>query len=162
MQKLSPSSYGEDTYKVVRSKDIQWPPQGLDIFCNIAKPSNQHFEKRASDGVLQGMLYAVTPEPSTLRPIRAWRITIEEWSYADVTQIEVRDVLSIRIVNEALRRADLPYQDVISDLFVRGDRMIVTPHSAFNSLMAAAVIMTKIDAGRLPNLNKIMASYQLD
>ena len=137
-----------------------WPPVPLSALSAVTKASNQVLEKR-DDGSLKGVRYVVAAEPATLRPIRSWTINIEKWSCETLATITAEDVLFIRVLNKAEDdRAE--YSQVVKDIIVNGEKVTVDNQSGFNAVMAAVLFISKVDAGRLPDIDKTLSVYNLN
>lgn len=140
--------------------DKEWPPKPLSILGTVTKPSNQVLVKDPETGELKGVRYVVAAEPSNLRPIRSWTITIEKWNCQDVTQISAEDVLFVRILNVP-QSADVQYEQIIKDIVVNNAKLTVDNQNSFNAVMAAVLLVAKVDAGRLPDIDKTLRIYNL-
>lgn len=141
--------------------DKEWPPKPLSILGTVTKPSNQVLVKDPETGTLSGVRYVVAAEPSNLRPIRSWTITVEKWDYKDATQISAQDVLFVRILNIP-QSADVQYEDIIKDIVINGAKLTVDNQNSFNVVMAAVLLVAKVDAGRVPDVEKTLRIYNLD
>jgi|GEM_PF-2040117 len=139
----------------------EWPPRPLSILGSVMKPSNQILVKDPETGTLSGVRYVVAAEPANLRPIRSWTITVEKWDYKDTTQISARDVLFVRILNVP-QSADLQYEDLVRDIVISDIKLTVDNQNSFNVIMAAVLLVAKVDAGRVPDIEKTLRIYNLD
>lgn len=131
----------------------------LSVLETVKRPSNHILQKNPDDS-LEGMRYVVSPEPSTLRPIRSWTVTIEKWECKTMADISAQDILFVRLLN-APGDKTYSYDDLVSDIVIHGTRRKVENIVAFNVVMAAGIFINKIDAGRVPNVDKIMRTYDL-
>tara|TARA_B100001750_G_scaffold205408_1_gene182441 strand:+ start:2142 stop:2630 length:489 start_codon:yes stop_codon:yes gene_type:complete len=134
-----------------------WPPTPLSALSAVTRASNQVLEKR-EDGTLHGVRYVVAAEPSTLRPIRSWTINIEKWSCESLATISAEDILFIRILNMS-DNDNVEYSRIVKDIIVNGEKLTVDNQSGFNAVMATVLFISKIDAGRLPDIDKTLSIY---
>lgn len=125
------------------------------ILEDLKRPSNQIMTKN-DDGSLDGVRYVVSTQPSQLRPIKSWTITIETWFCSPMADITIKDSLFIRIVN-----APNTKDSVVQEVMVQNKKLNLSKHRIFNAVMAAGTIINKIDAGRFPNTEKILTTYNL-
>ena len=137
-------------------KNNTYAPLGF----RLENASNQTIQKN-NDGTLSGYHYVVRSEPSSLRPVKAWTITVEEWECTHSnTAISSNDILFLRITNSFK-----PFEDInanhIRDMKILGKRCANLDNQGFNALMEAFLMMTKIDAGRAPDIEKILNLYHL-
>ena len=136
-----------------------WPPAPLSALSAVTRASNQVLEKN-NDGSLQGVRYVVAAEPATLRPIRSWTINIEKWTCESLATITAEDILFIRILNKAdSQQAD--YKEIVKDILINGEKVDVDNQTGFNAVMAAVLFVSKVDAGRLPDIGKTLSIYGL-
>jgi len=138
---------------------MEWPPASLMALGSVTKSSNQVLRKNNDDSI-EGVRYVVAAEPSTLRPTRAWTINIEHWTCKSLATITARDVLFIRIIN-SIHNDQNNYEDVVKDISVHNQKMQGNNQNAFNAVMAAVVLISKIDAARLPDIEKTLSIYNL-
>lgn len=136
-----------------------WPPSPFSALGRIKRTSNQILEKN-TDGSLHGVRYVIAAEPSSLRPIRSWTINIEKWSCENLATITAEDILFIRIANMADNALN-EYGDIVRDIVVNSEKREVDNQIAFNAVMAAILFTSKIDANRMPNIDKTLSLYQL-
>jgi hypothetical protein len=136
-----------------------WPPAAFSALSAITKTSNQVMQKNP-DGSLYGVRYVVMPDPVNLRPIRSWTINIEQWACTNIVDIQAKDVLSITILNKTGDDA-IGYIDVVNDVKILDHKVKIDSHNSFNAVMAAIVFISKIDAGRIPDIDKTLSIYNL-
>lgn len=136
-----------------------WPPAPLSILQKVNRTSNQVFEKK-DDGSIAGLRYEVLAEPATLKPTKSWIIRVEQWVCKDTAAIMANDILSLHILNK-----DLPnqtdYSAIVKDIIVRNAKISANNQGAFNAVMVAVLLISKIDAGRIPDIDKTLSIYQL-
>ena len=136
-----------------------WPPASLSALNVVTKTSNQVMQKNA-DGSIEGVRYVIAAEPATLRPIRSWTINIERWACQDIATITAEDVLFIRLINNADKNT-IDYGQVVKDILLNGEKITVDNQSGFNAVMAAVLFISKIDAGRLPDIEKTLSIHSV-
>ena len=136
-----------------------WPPAPLSALSAVTRASNQVLNKN-DDGSLQGVRYVVAAEPATLRPIRSWTINIEKWACKSLATISAEDVLFIRILNKADAEHN-EYHQIVKDIEINGKKLNVDNQTGFNAVMAAVLFISKVDAGRLPDIEKTLSVYNL-
>jgi hypothetical protein len=129
----------------------------LGILETLKRPSNQVLQKNEDDS-LEGIRYVISTEPSSLRPIRSWTILIEKWKCKTMADIVAEDVLFLRIRNTS-HNDTYDYADIVGDVVIRGQKQAIDNSVAFNTIMAAGVLINKIDIGRLPDIDKILRIY---
>jgi hypothetical protein len=139
----------------------QWPSSILSIFQNIHLASNQVLLKNKAMDSIDGVRYIFSTEPSTLRPVRSWIIRIEEWVCGAQGVINAQDALFIRISNIPDNGQKLKIHQSICDIRIRDVPVDVNEQSSFNAIMATSIFISKIDAGRLPDVGEILSLYQL-
>ena len=127
----------------------------LTILENLKRPSNQMMTKN-DDGSLDGVRYVISTQPSHLRPIKSWTITIETWTCSALADITVKDTLFLRII-----KAPKNTGSVVQEVYVHNEKTDLNDHIIFNAVMAAGTIINKIDAGRVPNIEKILSIFNL-
>ena len=137
------------------NQDVYSDGLPLLILEDLKRPSNQIMHKNA-DGSLDGVRYIVATQPSQLRPIKSWTITIETWFCSPMADITIADSLHIRIVNAPNMK-----DSVVQEILVRNEKIDLEKMAVFNAVMAAGTIINKIDAGRYPDTEKIMATHNL-
>ena len=113
------------------------------------------------DGTLDGIRYVVTTEPSNLRPIKSWTINIETWHCTAMADIISKDVLFVRLLNVPTDNYH-EHKSYIKDIIVENKKLTKDNQTSFNAIMAAGVIINKIDAGRSPDIQKTLKIYNLD
>lgn len=143
-------------------KNMRWPSAVLSIFQNIQQSSNQVLVKNKAQDSIQGIRYVLDTEPSNLRPVKSWTIRIEEWKCTAKGTIHAKDILLIRVSNIPQNCDDLSYAQHIKDIYVQDIPMDVSSDIAFNAVMATSIFISKINAGRLPDIQKILSLYNLD
>lgn len=141
-------------------KNIEWPSAVLSIFQNMQASSNQVLMKDKEHDAIKGVRYILEAKPSTLRPIKSWVIRIEEWKCNAHGAIMARDILTIKIANMPQQCEKTQDAHHIQDICVR-DVSIEVNEFSFNAIMAASIFISKIDAGRLPEVDKILSLYNL-
>ncbi len=149
----------KNNQKLVKTvKETLFPSHiiGLDM---LEKLSNQVLKKN-EDGSISGLRYVVSAEPSTLRPVKSWIINIEQWHCDEQANIVANDILFIRILNSAKFDA-ICYDDCIRDVHVHNQKLDVENTYGFNALMASVLFISKIDAGRVPDIQKTLSTYNL-
>lgn len=137
----------------------EWKPSNLTILDFLTKPTSQALEKQ-TDGSIVGLRYRITTEPSTLRPVRSWGVNIERWMCDERANITATDIMFIRLLNNN-RDIGLNYHDIIQDITIMDEKREINTHNAFNAMMATVLMITKIDSGRMPDVDKILSSYNL-
>lgn len=142
-----------------RHYDEGWSQTPFHILSGFEKPSNQVLQKN-SDGTIEGVRYIIATEPSTLRPIKSWTIRIEKWVCQSHADISAEDILFMRII-KAHEAESFQYGHHIRHIELRGQRQKIRNENAFNAFMAAIVLISKIDTGRLPDANKILSIHNL-
>lgn len=130
------------------------------ILETLRRPSNQIIVKN-SDGSLEGLRYVVATEPSTLRPVKAWTILIEQWFCKTMADITAQDILFIRLLNVPADKAYETASGCVRDIIIMDDRIDPAADNGFNAVMAAGVMINKIDAGRMPDIQKTLQSHRL-
>lgn len=120
--------------------------------------SNKVLSKNG-DGSISAVHYMIMSEPSTLRPIKSWVVRIEEWSCNPDSTMTAKDVLFIRILNHS--KYDPESHNLISDIRLGNVKVEVNTRMAQNAMAAALAIISKIDAGRMPNVKDILKLHQL-
>ncbi len=157
--KIADTHQKNTNHKSPALQSENWPPAPLSALSAITKSSNQVMQKNP-DGSIDGVRYVVMAEPISLRPIRSWTINIEKWSCKGVADIVAEDTLSINILNKA--GDDITgYVDVVKDITIGGHKIEIDSHNSFNAVMAAVVFISKVDAGRLPDIEKTLSIYNL-
>ena len=124
----------------------------------LENSSNKILRKNA-DGSILGMHYRISSEPSRLRPVKSWIIHIEEWSCNADSTMTAKDILFIRILNHPQHEKN--HQDLITEIVVGDLRTDLTIQNTRNAMAAALVVISKIDAGRMPDINEIFKLYNL-
>ncbi len=143
-------------------KNMQWPSAVLSVFQNIQQSSNQVLVKNKDQDTIQGVRYILDTEPSNLRPVKSWTIRIEEWKCTAKGTVKAKDILLIRVSNIPQNCRDLSYAQYIKDIYVQDIPMDVSSETSFNAVMATSIFISKINAGRLPNIQKILSLYNLE
>ena len=136
-----------------------WPPAAFSILDNVTQSSNQIIQK-TPDGLISGIRYVIEAEPSSLRTIKSWTITIEKWFCKNSAAISVNDILSVRLYNDP-RASHSDYNHVVKTIIVKNRTKEITGQNGFNAVMAAILFISKIDAGRIPDSDKILKTYHL-
>jgi len=147
-----------------KNNNPQWDinralPFTLSFLKGIQATSNQVFEKNNATDTIEGARYIIETRPSTLRPVRSWIIRVEEWQCTNSGIIQTKDILHISLKN-LTRGGDNP-SDYIEKMMMCGEIMIADPLTELNMLNALSTIISKIDAGRMPDIPKIMMLYNL-
>lgn len=137
-----------------------WPPAPLAALSAVTRASNQVMEKK-DDGSIHGVRYVIAAEPATLRPIRSWTINIEKWSCESLATITAEDILFIRILNRS-ENGEMDYDRIVKDILLNGEKLTVNNQKGFNAVMAAVLFISKIDAGRIPDIEKTLSIYSLN
>jgi len=145
-----------DDKMIQNEGSIQMP---MGILGGMTRSSNQVFQKNNDDS-LEGVRYIISTQPSRLRPIRSWTILIEHWVCKAADDIVVHDVLRLCIENMESNKT-FNYGEIISDIVIDGSKIAIDSNMAFNAAMAAGVLMNKIDAGRVPDIEKILRIYNV-
>jgi hypothetical protein len=130
------------------------------ILETLQRPANQIIQKD-ENGDIMGMRYVVATEPSTLRPIKSWTITIEKWHYKTEIDIIAEDVLFLRLKNFRLENGLSDYSAFVKDIVVNGQKCDCDQMTGFHAVMAAGIFINKIDASRMPDADKILKTYRL-
>lgn len=138
--------------------DGQWPPVFLSVFKNLQQTSNHVLRKNKNTDSIEGVRYLITTEPSTLRPVKSWSIRIETWSCKPNGAIQTEDILGVRIAN---MHHPKPHQDYIRDVTLGGCSLDINEDNISGAMMALAIFISKIDAGRMPNIEQILSLYNL-
>lgn len=159
----SPDNTSGKPESFIFSGGLEWR-DSQDVFPSVLldclkRPSNHIIIKRPNDS-LEGLRYIVTPEPSSLRPVKSWAINIERWTCCSMANITAEDVLFIRILNTVNDGFDAE-ETVVKDIIVRNEKVSKDKQVVFNAIIAAGVLINKIDAGRFPDINKILETYKL-
>lgn len=137
-----------------------WPPAPLSALEAVRQTSNQVFEKR-DDGSIAGLRYEIMAEPTTLKPTKSWTIRIEQWICHDIATITAKDVIFLRILNRA-DMDDIDFEGLVKDIAIKGTKIKGYNQNAFNAVMVAVLFISKIDAGRIPDILKTLATYNLE
>ena len=159
MQNTIATPHQKQTFKSPVLQSEYWPPAPLSALSAITQSSNQVMQKN-KDGSIEGVRYVVMADPINLRPIRSWTINIEQWHCGNDADITANDILSVKILNKSAQDV-CGYGDVVRDIIVSDKKIDMTPQSGFNAVMAAIVFISKIDAGRLPDIQKTLSLYNL-
>jgi hypothetical protein len=143
------------------SSKIQQIPPGFEmIFQNLSQSSLQVIRK-GDNKVIEAVRYNIIPEPSTLRPIKSWLLQIEQWSCDEILWISSRDVIAIRVIHSPLSHSVHGYSQFIKDIFACDTAVKINTENGLNALMAFILIKSKIEAGRFPDIQKILSLHQL-
>ena len=126
---------------------------------SLKRPSNQVIIKN-DDGSLQGLRYVVAPESSALRPLKAWTIHIEQWLCKEADTIETEDVLFMRLLKTPTEKYHT-HKGCVKDIIVKNNKIAQGESLGFQAVIAASVLINKIDAGRMPDIEKTLRLYNL-
>ena len=132
--------------------------QPLPFFPSLDEGSNQIITKNM-DGSLAGVRYCVEPVSSQLRRQKGWRITVDEWECAaNMMDMSSRRAIELRIY--------IPFgagQEALIECkkSTKNGNDCVHHHTAhaYNILMAAFIIMAKIDGGQMPDTESVIENY---
>jgi hypothetical protein len=126
------------------------------VFLNrLYNSSNQLIDKN-SDGSIQAVRYVIAAETSCLRSVKGWVIDIDDY-YGDCEgRISSDNILSVHIRNEHSQNGK---KHLIKKVMVRGNR--ICRNLSLDPLMAAFLIISKIDAGRMPDIDRILSLHNL-
>ena len=123
--------------------------------------SNQVLEKN-EDGSISGIRYVISPQPSIIRPIKAWTINIEKWICDDQGEILSEGILFIRLLNKPNNYDKAFFSNHnVQEVRVFDGQKKAEKKKGFNAVMAAMLFISKIDSGRMVNFQKILSVYNL-
>lgn len=128
-----------------------------DNFSFLTQSSNQILNKN-DDGTIYGIRYVITPKPATLRPVKSWDVIIDEWVCDESANVSVQDILKLSLYNAVNGDRKSP---IITDITLYDDKIKNIADKGFNALMASMVFTSKINAGRMPDIQKILSLYNL-
>jgi hypothetical protein len=130
------------------------------VFAHLIKPTGIVFDTDIN-GHTFGFRYTISNEPSRLRPIRNWTILIENWEFRDDSaDTKANDILFMRLKN----RPSLDIHDgaeMVLDLKTYNKKIDINNKTTFNMIMALGLIISKIDSDQMPNISKILRTYNL-
>lgn len=146
-----------NTHRVTPQPLLKMP---MGILDGLTRPTNQVLYKHDDDS-LEGLRYTIAAQVSSIRSVRSWTILIERWTCETRAEIYADKILLLTINNNELS-SGFDYGDVVQDICVNGNNIKPNNTIAFNTVMAAGVIINKIDAGHIPNVNKILRVYNVN
>lgn len=130
------------------------------MFDNLKQPSRQIFKKQ-DNGLLSAVGYRIESEPSRLRPIRSWTLLVDNWTFGkDHFDTRSNDILFMRVANRYIHDM-VNYVDIVQDIEVTGNKVTVNNTTAFNTIMALGLMITKIDNDQIPDIDKILKTFNL-
>ena len=125
--------------------------------------TNQVFEKDRVHDTIIGLRYKINAYQSVLRNQSSWSILIEEMVCDLSSNISVSDIITVTVANnpDCILGNLARYDDCIASIAVNGIKKDVSENTGFNATMALIVMISKIDDGCMPNIDKILSAYNL-
>jgi len=148
----------------LKGTGVSWPPVGWKQFHGINKATDQAISKDIQAGKVIGMSYAIDSHPlyeleNQQKPYYVHHIHIDGWEYQIQTDSVEQQILSFILMD----RHDLktPKETYISKIKSMGGLVACNERSARRAITAAIFLIKQINAGQVPNAERVLKIYKL-
>ncbi len=138
-----------------------WPPLGWREFAGIDKPFCQALAKDPARGKIFGLQYKIETIPLFKNEQKYLRhdVLIDGWEYSILNDSIEYPVLSFTLHDHF--DENLPKESYITDIRSYSSSIPHTKKSANRAISAGLFLMKQIDAGFVPDVNRVLRVYKL-
>lgn len=143
------------------STHVVWPPKGWRQFAAIQTSSGQSLAKDIGKARIYGLQYSIESMPLFKDNEKFFRhdIRIVGWEYSILNESTEYPVLSCSVMDKF--DETLPQECFITDIRSYDTPVPHTRRSANKAVSAALFLIRQIEAGSVPDVNRVLRTYKI-